>query len=663
MREEVASKLYINIFGQFNVRRINQKELEVGHMASLGWYGQRVLAALTLNHDKWVSKQNLANLIWGEGANFDGLVDEPKTTDYNEQSINSLTRCINEKVKDYLGNEHANRLQGDNMGNIKLSLNLPAMESNEVHVDLIKLEKALDLRGELDSESTVNCRDNYINELALALKAILGQNNYSHGLKEWSLLRGWGDKNARRKDNWLENVRENKDIFVKTALETLIRDAIDYKLYLLAEANIRSLWAVNNLDQTDTLQLLIGLLTIGEYAKGNRLCQDYTSELYRASRTVPSQEIHNVCHKISKAQTPDIVVIRKPDSGKPLLEGPDGPVPVGSNLYIKRTVDEEFLGKLDPRQGTTILLFGPRKIGKSSLMWRGREKALKLGMQPVLIDLREDLNESKFSCQEAFYRALMESLKLSLDLNAEHAQFWNGKTLDNSNVNDYLEKVVLRDRKDPLVLFIDSADRIFDHQDYRGDVFGLFRSWHNKRAPDEPNCWRRLILVMAYSTEARLFITDDKQSPFNIDLETTLKDFTLEQIMDLSLMHGCELNRRTCKQLHDLVGGHPYLVRVALHEIYHKKVRLSDLRKQAKQDGGPFKRHLQDLLKVVIADPTLLSGLKSLLHHRRGWSQSQPQISDMAFVQLRAEGVLIGASVYSADVRCGLYRDYFTRHL
>src|SRR5438093_6889166 len=87
-----------------------------------------------------------------------------------------------------------------------------------------------------------------------------------------------------------------------------------------------------------------------------------------------------------------------------------------------------------------------------------------------------------------------------------------------------------------LVWGLDEVDRLFGLP-FASEVFGLFRAWHNERAllPEGP--WSRLTLAIAYATEARLFITDLNQSPFNVGTRLELADFTREQVADLN--HRC----------------------------------------------------------------------------------------------------------------------------
>jgi hypothetical protein len=73
----------------------------------------------------------------------------------------------------------------------------------------------------------------------------------------------------------------------------------------------------------------------------------------------------------------------------------------------------------------------------------------------------------------------------------------------------------------PVVWGLDEVDRLFSVP-FGSEVFGLFRSWHNKRALDPSGPWARLTLAIAYATEAHLFITDLNQSPFNVGTRLAL---------------------------------------------------------------------------------------------------------------------------------------------
>ena len=72
--------------------------------------------------------------------------------------------------------------------------------------------------------------------------------------------------------------------------------------------------------------------------------------------------------------------------------------------------------------------------------------------------------------------------------------------------------------------------------------------------------WSRLTQIMAYATEAHLFITDLNQSPFNVGTRLTLTDFTLDQTTELNHRYGNPLQTlHEVSRFYRLVGGQPYL--------------------------------------------------------------------------------------------------------
>ena len=83
------------------------------------------------------------------------------------------------------------------------------------------------------------------------------------------------------------------------------------------------------------------------------------------------------------------------------------------------------------------------------------------------------------------------------------------------NFERFLRREVLSKIDRQIVWGLDEVDRLFSCA-FGSDIFGLFRSWHNKRALDPAGPWQHLTLVIAYATEAHLFITDLNQSPFNV---------------------------------------------------------------------------------------------------------------------------------------------------
>jgi hypothetical protein len=200
------------------------------------------------------------------------------------------------------------------------------------------------------------------------------------------------------------------------------------------------------------------------------------------------------------------------------------------------------------------------------------------------------------------------------------------------------------------------VDRLFNLA-YAGEIFGLFRSWHNLRALDPDGPWARMTLAMAYATEAHLFITDLNQSPFNVGTKLTLSDFTIDQVGDLNRRYGGPLrDEHEMIRFYGLIGGHPYLAQRGLYEMARRKISLAEVEAEADHDEGLFGDHLRRMLASLERDGAMREALCGMLK-----GQAAPPLS--RFYRLRAAGVIAGDSPERASPRCELYSRYLKSRL
>src|SRR5205085_1906312 len=90
--------------------------------------------------------------------------------------------------------------------------------------------------------------------------------------------------------------------------------------------------------------------------------------------------------------------------------------------------------------------------------------------------------------------------------------------------------------------------------------FQKLNAAHNERSLDPAGPWQKLTMAIAYAMEAQLFITNIKQSPFNVGTRLYLEDFTPEQVAELNRRYGHPLkNTAELSAFYELLGGHPYL--------------------------------------------------------------------------------------------------------
>jgi len=332
-----------------------------------------------------------------------------------------------------------------------------------------------------------------------------------------------------------------------------------------------------------------------------------------------------------------------------------GAVPLNSKFYLARPIDDDLRTAMLQRD-SIVLIKGARQMGKTSLLARGLAIAREEGYVAASNDLQK-LSGSNLTSANSLYLTLCESLADQLDLDVLPSETWKESRGANANFERYLKREVLKHIDGHFVWAFDEVDRLFGY-DFGSEVFGLFRSWHNDRALDPTGPWSKLTLTIAYATEAHLFITDMNQSPFNVGTRLEVNDFTSMQVAEMNRRYRSPLkDSEAIGRLVKLVGGHPYLIRRALHELATDSMVTADhLFETADQDDGIFGDHLRRILMLLAQDQPLLEVMRGVL-------EGKPCPDQESFYRLRSAGVVRGNSPNEVLPRCQLYRQYLRRHL
>jgi hypothetical protein len=339
---------------------------------------------------------------------------------------------------------------------------------------------------------------------------------------------------------------------------------------------------------------------------------------------------------------------------KQMLEPVGGAVPLDSGFYVVRPTDEKFRAAIT-RQDSIVLVKGARQVGKTSLLARGLEQARRSGARVVLTDL-QNISADSLESVEKLVMSFADCFADQLDLDVDPSDVWKPNRSPVTNLEQYLRREVLLKVMSPIVWGLDEVDRLFTCA-FGSEIFGLFRSWHNKRALDPAGPWRSLTLAIAYATEAHLFITDLNQSPFNVGTRLLLEDFIFEQVDEINKLYGSPLTENAqVARYFRLVSGHPYLVRRGLYEMVTNGLDLSALESRADHDEGPFGDHLRRMLFSLSQDRELCDAVRGML-------QGKPCPTAESFYRLRSAGLALGDSARDARLRCQLYSTYFERHL
>ncbi len=329
-------------------------------------------------------------------------------------------------------------------------------------------------------------------------------------------------------------------------------------------------------------------------------------------------------------------------------DSPEGQMGMDSRFYIHSNYEQLCYEEVK-KPGSLIRIKSPENMGKSSLMLRVLGYAEELGYRTVNINL-EQVNQKFFEDLDKFMQWFCASAGKQMGVRVKIEEYWDDIFGANDNTTDYFEKYLLKGVETPLVVAIDNFDRVFDYARIETDFCGLLRGWHEKSRSDQ--LWGNLRLIIVHSQESYL-PRDINQSPFNVGLPIELGEFKPEQIQELVSLHRLNWKEQQLGQLIDLIGGHPYLVRLALYRISIGDLTFEQFLKTAPTEQGIYKNHLLRHLKPLEDYPDLGKAMKTVVT-----SKIPVRLSSEAAFKLDSMGLVVRVE-NNVQPRCRLYRLYF----
>ena len=329
--------------------------------------------------------------------------------------------------------------------------------------------------------------------------------------------------------------------------------------------------------------------------------------------------------------------------------------PPGIQLYIERSPIEIECYQNISQPGALIRIKAPSKMGKTALLNNIFAYADAQKYRTVHINLLQ-IERDKFSSLDKFLRWFCIYISDALGLNFKLNDFWNEDRGSMLSCTRYLE-MLLQDKDDPLVLGLDEVDRLFQYPDISQDFFYLLRSWHEEA--NNIDLWEQLRLIVVYSTEdfGKL---DINQSPFNVGLPIELKPFSQEQVKSLAQIHGLSWSDTEINQLIDMVGGHPYLIKLAMsYLVANQQKSLTEILQQAPTDTGIYSSYLREHLLNLRSNSELKLAFLQIISNTKA-----TQIDTLLAYQLYRMGLI--QWTHKGDrvlPSCQLYRLYFSERL
>ncbi len=304
-----------------------------------------------------------------------------------------------------------------------------------------------------------------------------------------------------------------------------------------------------------------------------------------------------------------------------------GALPSDEPLYVVRDSDQT-VADFATRRGQTLVIKAPEQTGKSSLLVRYLAHCLrqpqpkKVAFVDLSIFSREDLVD-----YPTFLTQVAETLLRGLDVTAGTPPAIQRQ----SQMTWFVEDEILKRFEGGLVFAFDTVDRILGRP-FQADFFTMLRMWSDNRG--RRALWQPVDLVLVISTEPYVLIDDVHSSIFNVAYTVALEPFTLADYTALNDACGRPMEETQTATLWDLLGGHPYLTRLALYHLVRTNgMRFADLTSRAANEDGPFREHLHAALLRIHTRPELVEGLTELIRSGRSPKEA-------VFQRLRAAGLL-----------------------
>jgi len=347
-------------------------------------------------------------------------------------------------------------------------------------------------------------------------------------------------------------------------------------------------------------------------------------------------------------ETPD-----SPPLPTAMPELPEAQVDVASVYYVERPPIESRCYETIVQPGSLIRIKAPKQMGKTTLMARILHQAGEQGYRTVPLSFQ--LADGKvFRDLDKFLRWFCASVGRRLRLPNQLNDYWDEIFGSKDNCTAYFEEYLLENIATPLVLGLDEVDVIFQYPEIAADFFALLRAWHEQAKSRD--IWQKLRLVVVHSTEVYVPM-EINQSPFNVGLPVELHPFTEQQVYDLARLHGLVGRAEDFAPLMAMVGGHPYLVRLALYHLARQDIVLEELLQTAPTEAGLYSDHLRRHLWNLQQNPELAAGMWQVV------SATEPVRleSEVAF-KLHSMG-LVHLQGNEVTPRCDLYQQYFCDRL
>jgi len=234
-----------------------------------------------------------------------------------------------------------------------------------------------------------------------------------------------------------------------------------------------------------------------------------------------------------------------------------GPVERGAPSYITRMADKELYSNLVAREYCHVLT--SRQVGKTSIVVHTSEQLKKEGIAVAYLDPTPiGINATV----EEWYHGMLNQIGQELDLEDQVEDYWTAHRDETSPLQCWMgaiHRVILKQIKEPIVIFIDEIDFLLSLPFSADEFFAGVRSFYNRRT-DNADFKRLTFCLLGVLTPSDL-IRDPGMTPFNVGRRVELSDFTEAEAAPLAdgLGRDSQISLKLLNRIIYWTGGQPYL--------------------------------------------------------------------------------------------------------
>jgi hypothetical protein len=336
------------------------------------------------------------------------------------------------------------------------------------------------------------------------------------------------------------------------------------------------------------------------------------------------------------------------------LEAPYGVIPTNSNFYIEPDNIKSRCQQQKTKSSRLLKIKAAPQMGKTSLLERLVVEGQGLNYRIIRIDL-QGLEDSIIQDLNQFFKWLCSQISRQSDVQISVNDKWDLNSGCMDNCTYFIERYILRADSRELLLCIDNLELIYNsHPQNYHDFLKMLRFWHEKVG----TIWDSVRMIVLYVSDWES--PDKHHSPFsNVGIESGSLELKECQVQDLVKLYGIDWQKYHINKLMELVGGHPFLIRLTLHEIAQAqgRVLLQTILITADHEDGLYRQHLQQCFQCLEREPKLKEIMWQIVHSDRPLFISStllPRLKDLGLIKYSSNNV---------EPANQLYRSYFRRRL